>query len=166
MSSSTDRIEKTTVLHAPQDRLWRAISDAKQFGTWFGVELDGPFVAGARLTGRIVPTKVDAEVAKAQEQYQGMTFEITVERVEPMRLFSFRWHPFAVDPGVDYANESATLVTFELHEVPGGTKLTITESGFDRIPLQRRAKAFASNDQGWTMQLTLIEKYLAGAAQG
>jgi uncharacterized protein YndB with AHSA1/START domain len=164
MSASTDRIEKTVVLRAPRDRVWRAVSDAEQFGTWFGVDFDGAFVAGARLTGRIVPTKVDAEVAKMQEPHAGKAFEITVDRIEPMRLFSFRWHPFAVDPKVDYSTEPTTLVVFALDEVAGGTKLTITESGFDGIPLERRAKAFAANDGGWAAQVRLVEKYLAAAA--
>jgi hypothetical protein len=117
------------------------------------------FVAGARITGRIMPTKVDAEVAKAQAPYAGKPFECTIERIEPMQIFSFRWHPFAV--GVDASSEPTTCVVFELAEADGGTQLTITESGFDRIPLERRAKAFASNDQGWTAQTKLIEKYLA-----
>lgn len=165
MVSTTDRIEKTIQLRAPHARVWRAISDAKQFGSWFGVAFDGPFVAGARLTGRIVPTQVDAKVAKTQEPYAGKTFECSIDRIEPMRLFSFRWHPYAIEPGVDYSSEPTTLVVFELEEVPGGTRLTITESGFDRIPLERRAKAFASNDQGWAAQTRLLEKYLAGAGQ-
>jgi uncharacterized protein YndB with AHSA1/START domain len=165
-ASSTDRIQKTTVLRAPLDRVWRAISDAKEFGTWFGVEFDGPFVAGARLAGRIVATKVDAEVAKAQEPYVGTAFECTVERIEPMRIFSFRWHPYAVEPGADYSSEPTTLVVFELEEVAGGTKLTITESGYDQVPLERRAKAFSANEEGWTAQLKLIEKYLAGVGAG
>lgn len=164
MTSSTDRIEKTIVLRAPQDRVWRAVSDAKAFGAWFGVDFDGPFVAGQHLTGRIVPTKVDPEVAKLQEPHAGRSFEITVDRVEPTRLFSFRWHPFAIDPAVDYSSEPTTLVVFALEEVAGGTKVTITESGFDRIPLERRAKAFASNDAGWEHQTKLLEKYLASAA--
>jgi uncharacterized protein YndB with AHSA1/START domain len=162
MPGIVDRIEKKVLLRAPRDRVWRAISDAQEFGTWFGVAFDGPFVAGKRLTGRIVPTKVDAGVAKAQEPHAGKAFEITVDRIEPMRLFSFRWHPFAVDPGIDYSSEPATLVTFELEDAPGGTNLTIIESGFDRVPLERRAKAFTSNEQGWTAQAKLIEKYLAG----
>ena len=161
MITSTDRIEKNILLRAPRDRVWRAICDAKQFGSWFGVEFDGPFVAGARVAGRIVPTTVDAEAAKAQEPYTGMAFEFSVDRIEPMRWFSFRWHPFTVDSGVDYSNEPTTLVVFELEEVADGTNLVITESGFDRIPLERRAKAFASNEQGWTAQAKLIEKYLA-----
>jgi uncharacterized protein YndB with AHSA1/START domain len=165
MVTTTDRIEKTILLRAPHARVWRAISDAKQFGSWFGVAFDGPFVAGARLTGRIVPTQVDAEVAKTQEPYAGKTFECSIDRIEPMRLFSFRWHPYAIEPGVDYSSEPTTLVVFELEEVPGGTRLTITESGFDRIPLERRAKAFASNDQGWAAQTRLLEKYLARAGQ-
>src|SRR5262249_54653555 len=161
MSSSTDRIEKKVFLRAPRARVWRAISEAKQFGTWFGVEFDGGFVAGKHMTGRIVPTKVDPEIAKAQEPYKGASFDCTIETIEPMRLFSFRWHPFAVDPDVDYSAEPTTLVVFELKEVSGGTELTITESGFERIPLDRRAKALVSNDSGWTAQTMLIEKYLA-----
>jgi len=166
MPSATDRIEKTVLLRAPPERVWRAISDPREFGTWFGVEFDGPFVAGARVTGRIVPTKVDAQVAKAQEPHAGAKFECTIDRVEPMRLFSFRWHPYGVEQGVDYSKEPTTLVTFALEEAAGGTKLTITETGFDQIPLERRAKAFSANAEGWAMQAKLIEKYLAGAGQG
>jgi uncharacterized protein YndB with AHSA1/START domain len=165
MSPSTDRIEKRVLLHAPRERVWHAVSDAAQFGSWFGVELDGPFAAGARLTGRIVPTTVDPEVAALQEPHRGKTFEITVDRVEPMRLFSFRWHPFAVDPSVDYGREPTTLVEFELADAPGGTLLTISESGFDRLPTARRAEAFRMNDQGWTAQARLVEKFLARPAQ-
>jgi len=161
MTQQTDRIEKKILLHAPRERVWGAISDARQFGTWFGVEFDGEFVAGARLTGKITPTKVDPEVAKSQQPYSGKAFEIEVDRIEPMRLLSFRWHPFAVEPGLDYSKEPATLVAFELEPAAGGTMLTITESGFDRIPLARRAKAFAANDQGWLAQTKLLEKYLA-----
>jgi uncharacterized protein YndB with AHSA1/START domain len=166
MSDGTDRIEKKVLLRAPRERVWRAISDAQQFGTWFGVEFDGPFAAGAQLTGRIVGTKVDADVARSQKAYCGASFSITVERIEPMKHFSFRWHPFAVDSGVDYSKESTTLVVFELEEVAQGTKLAITESGFDRIPLERRAKAFAANDGGWTVQLKLIEKFVLGGDYG
>jgi len=161
MATNTDRIEKRVLLRASRERVWRAISDSKQFGSWFGVKFDGPFAAGKKMTGRIVPTTVDAEVAKSQKPYEGFRFELSVERVEPMRLFSFRWHPFAVDPGVDYSKEPGTLVAFELDEVSGGTMLTVIESGFDQIPLERRAKAFASNEQGWAAQMKLIEKYLA-----
>jgi uncharacterized protein YndB with AHSA1/START domain len=160
MSTVADRIEKKITLRAPVSRVWRAISDAREFGTWFGVDFDGPFVAGALITGRITPTKVDPEVAKLQEAHKGKAFDFTVDRIEPERLFSFRWHPFAIDPGVDYSKEPATLVVFELAEVQGGTLLTISESGFDRIPLERRAKAFAANEGGWEHQLKLVEKYL------
>ncbi|WP_309889927.1 SRPBCC family protein [Archangium sp.] len=160
MNAVPDRIEKKLTLRAPVSRVWRAISDAREFGTWFGVEFDGPFVAGAHITGKITPTKVDPEVAKLQEPHKGKAFDFTVDRIEPERLFSFRWHPFAVEPGVDYSKEPATLVVFELTEVQGGTQLTISESGFDRIPLERRAKAFAANEGGWAHQLKLVEKYL------
>lgn len=164
MSSRTDRIERRVLLDAPLDRVWHAISDAQEFGSWFGVRFDGPFVAGESLTGQIVPTTVDPEVAESQKPHEGLRFEITVDRVEPMRLFSFRWHPYAADPAIDYSQEPTTLVAFELEESPGGTVLTITESGFDRIPLARRAAAFEMNAQGWEAQLTLIEKYLVQRA--
>lgn len=161
MVTFTDRIEKKVLLRAPRDRVWRAISDATQFGAWFGVEFESGFVAGTRVTGKIAPTKVDPEVAQAQEPYSGMSFEFHIDRVEPMRLFSFRWHPYAIDPNVDYSNEPMTLVAFTLEDAGGDTMLTITESGFDGIPLARRAEAFEANDEGWTAQAQLIEKYLA-----
>jgi uncharacterized protein YndB with AHSA1/START domain len=161
---STDRIEKRILLRATRERVWRAVSDAKEYGSWFGVTFDGPFVEGKRLTGRITPTTVDAEVARMQEPYAGKAFEWTIERIEPMRRIAFRWHPYAVDEGVDYSKEPTTLIEFELRDAPGGILLVITESGFDQIPLARRAKAFKANDGGWEMQTRLIEKYLAKAS--
>jgi uncharacterized protein YndB with AHSA1/START domain len=163
MASQTDRIEKQVLLKAPLARVWRAVADAGEFGSWFGVAFEGDFAPGARVVGRIVPTTVDAEVAATQKPYEGTRFEIAVERVEPMRRLSFRWHPFAVDPGVDYAKEPTTLVTFALEEVEGGTRLTVTESGFDAIPLERRARAFEMNERGWAGQTRLVEKYVQGA---
>jgi uncharacterized protein YndB with AHSA1/START domain len=162
MTAVTDRIEKKILLRASPDRVWSAIRDAKQFGSWFGVEFESDFVAGTPIIGRIVPTTVDADVAKSQEPYTGMSFAVHVDRIEPMRLFSFRWHPFAIDSAIDYSKEPMTLVTFELDEVSGDTMLTITESGFDQLPLERRAKAFTANEQGWLAQTRLIEKYLMG----
>jgi uncharacterized protein YndB with AHSA1/START domain len=156
-----DRIEKEILLHAPPEPVWRAISDSGRFGAWFGVAFDGPFAAGARLTGRITPTTVDEEIARLQEPYAGKAFEFLVERIEPMRRISFRWHPFAVDAGVDYSNEPMTLIALEMREAAGSVILTISESGFDRIPHARRARAIAANDGGWAMQMKLIEKYLA-----
>jgi uncharacterized protein YndB with AHSA1/START domain len=158
--SSTDSIQKIVVLRAPRERVWRAISDSKEFGTWFGVSFDGPFVAGSHVRGRMVPTQVDDAIAKSQEPFAGMAFDCFVERIEPLRVFSFRWHPYAVEHGADYPEEPTTLVQFELEEVDGGTRLTVTESGFDAIPLERRAQAFASNDEGWTIQTRLIDQYL------
>jgi uncharacterized protein YndB with AHSA1/START domain len=158
---NTDHIEKKVHLRAPRERVWRAISDSAEFGSWFGMKFNGPFTAGAVMRGTIVPTTADTETANAQRQYEGIPFEIKVEQVEPQRLFSFRWHPGAVDPEVDYSKEPTTLVEFLLEDAPDGVLLTISESGFDGIPLGRRAKAFASNEQGWRIQITLIEKYLA-----
>jgi uncharacterized protein YndB with AHSA1/START domain len=156
----TDRIEKQILLHAPLERVWSAISDSAQFGTWFGVAFDGPFVAGARLTAKIVPTTVDPEVAKLQTPHAGKTFDFWVERIEPLRHISFRWHPGAVEPGVEYAKEPTTLIVFELQPLADSVQLRITESGFDDIPLARRAKAFAANDGGWAHQMILVKKYL------
>src|SRR5882762_5601274 len=156
----TDRVEKKILLHAPLPRVWQAVSDATEFGTWFGVKFDGPFTAGARMRGTLVGTAVDADVAKAQKQYEGIPFEITVDRIEPERLFSFRWHPNAVEEGVDYSGEPTTLVVFSLNEVDKGVMLTITESGFDQIPLARRTEAFTANENGWSIVVNLIDKYL------
>jgi uncharacterized protein YndB with AHSA1/START domain len=161
MDTDTDRIEKKVVLRAPRERVWRAISSAKEFGSWFGLEFEDAFAPNAKVIGRIVPTTVDAEVAKSQEPYRGKAFEFSVDRIEPMRLFSFRWHPYAVDSAIDYSKEPTTLVEFRLEEVAGGTMLTITESGFDQIPLGRRAEAFARNQEGWAAQMKMVEKYVA-----
>ena len=159
--SVPDKIVKSIVLKAPQSRVWNAISKAEAFGAWFGVAFDAPFAPNTKMSGKIVPTQVDPEVAKLQEPHTGKAFDFTIDRIEPERLFSFRWHPFAVDPNVDYSQEPGTLVTFELEAVEGGTRLTITESGFDKIPLGRRAQAFRANEGGWEHQTKLVEKYLA-----
>ncbi len=164
MTAATDRIEKHVLLRAPRARVWRALTDAQEFGTWFGVKCDGSFAIGALVRGIIVRTAVDVDVAKAQRPYEGMPFEITVDRIEPQRVFAFRWHPFAVEPGIDYSREPTTLVVFTLEDAPAGIMLTVTESGFDQVPLARRAKAFTANEGGWTMVMTLIEKYLAQTA--
>jgi uncharacterized protein YndB with AHSA1/START domain len=156
-----NRIEKEIVLKAPRERVWRAISDSARFGKWFGVGIDGPFVAGKEALGQIAPTQVDQEVARLQEPYRGMPFRMVVERIQPMTIFSFRWRPGAVEPAFDDSKEPMTLVTFELAEPEGGVRLTITESGFEHLPPDRRAKARDGNDAGWAHQMRLIEKYLA-----
>jgi uncharacterized protein YndB with AHSA1/START domain len=163
-TSVTDRIEKTIVLRAARARVWRALTDPKEFGDWFGMRFDDPFVPGGRVRATVVGTTVDPEVAKAQQQHAGVRFEIHIERIEPQRLFSFRWHPGAVDPSIDYSKEPTTLVEFALAEAAGGVQLTVTESGFDRIPLARRAAAFSGNEQGWAVVVTLIDRYLANDA--
>ena len=162
---STDRIEKKIFLRAPLPRVWRALSDSTEFGHWFGVKFEGPFVPGACLHGIVSPTKVDPEIARAQTQYEGVPFEITVDRIEPNRLFSFRWHPFAVEPGFDYSAEPTTIVVFELEETSDGVLLTVTESGFDQIPLARRAKAFTANEGGWGAVVKLLDRYVQHAQQ-
>lgn len=156
------KIEKQVVLRAPLERVWRAISDAEEFGRWFGVRFDGPFVAGASVTAAISPTAVDAEVAKRQEAHAGVTSTWQIVAVEPPRRFAYRWHPFAVDPEVDYHREPTTLVEFTLAERPDGVLLTITESGFEAIPEARRGPSFEANGEGWAIQTTLVRKYVEG----
>jgi uncharacterized protein YndB with AHSA1/START domain len=156
----TDRIEKKILLRAPRARVWRALTNSTEFGTWFGITFDGPFRPGAKMNGVIVGTKVNAEVAQLQKPHAGKKFEITIEQMEPERLFSFRWHPHAVDAKVDYSAEPATLIVFTLEEKPEGILLTVSESGFDKIPLTRRAEAFKANEQGWEVMIKVVEEYL------
>lgn len=160
MSLVPDTIEKHAVLRAPRERVWRAISEARQFGAWFGVEFDNEFVVGARLAGKIVPTQADPEIARLQEPYAGFPFAFHVEQIEPMRLFSFRWHPFAIDRDADYSAEPMTRVEFSLEDAGEDTRLTIKESGFEQLPLARRGQAYVANDGGWAHQIKLVEKYL------
>jgi uncharacterized protein YndB with AHSA1/START domain len=157
---SMDRIEKKILLRAPRKRVWRALADSKEFGTWFGMKFDGPFTPGAVVRGVISPSKVNAEVAKAQKAHEGLAFDVTIEQMQPERLFSFRWHPGAVEPEVDYSAEPTTLVEFVLEETAEGVLLTVTESGFDRIPVARRAKAFTANEGGWAIMVKVIGEYL------
>jgi uncharacterized protein YndB with AHSA1/START domain len=147
---STDRIEKRVVLRASRSRVWRAIATAEEFGAWFRVNLEGVFAEGATIRGRLT-----------HPGYEHVTLDMQVERIEPERYFSYRWHPYAIDPAVDYSAEPTTLVEFILEDAEGGTALTIVESGFDRIPLARRAEAFRMNDQGWAGEIKNIERYVS-----
>jgi uncharacterized protein YndB with AHSA1/START domain len=158
---TNDRIEKEVVLRAPLERVWRAISDADEFGRWFGVRFDGPFVAGASITGVITPTTVDEDVARAQEPHAGKSDTWQIVAVEPQRRLAFRWHPYGVEDDVDYSQEPTTLVEFTLTETNDGVLLRIVESGFDAIPAERRAAAFEANSEGWAAQTELVRKYLA-----
>ena len=155
-----DCIEKQINLRAPIEKVWKALSNSNEFGAWFGMRFDGPFVPGSPVSGTISPTKVNAEVAAAQKPLEGMPVEITIEKMEPERLFSFRWHPFAIDRNVDYSGEPTTLIEFSLEKSDDGVKLTVTECGFDQIPLERRAKAFAANDQSWSKMVKVLEEYV------
>jgi uncharacterized protein YndB with AHSA1/START domain len=150
--TTSDRIEKQVLLRASRSRVWRALVDSKQFGAWFGLALDAPFVAGESIKGRIT-----------YPGYEHLSAELVIERIEPERLFSYRWHPYAIDPNVDYSKEPMTLVEFQLEEAPGGIALRIVESGFDRIPLTRRAEAWRMNDGGWTQQAKNIERHVTTA---
>lgn len=161
--SKTDQIRKEVLLKAPMDRVWRAISDSAEFGRWFGAEISGPFVAGERVEATLCPTEFDPEIAKYQERYAGTSFGLWVERVDAPRVLAFRWQPGLEDVEVDGVLLT-TLVQFELREAENGTKLTITESGFDHFPAEKRAKIFTGNEQGWEGQSTLIRKYLQAHA--
>jgi uncharacterized protein YndB with AHSA1/START domain len=152
-TKSTDRIETKILLRVPRDRAWRALTDAREFGTWFGAKLAGQFAPGATVKGTIT-----------EEGYEGLPFEIVVDRIEPKSRFSWRWHPYAIDPGADYSSEPPTLVEWELKEVPEGTLLAVVESGFDKIPAARRAEAHRMHEEGWGAQMKSIERHLAKAA--
>jgi uncharacterized protein YndB with AHSA1/START domain len=157
---SNDQIEREVVLRAPLERVWRAISDADEFGLWFGVRFEGPFVAGTSVTGVITPTTVDEDVARAQAPHAGKSDTWQIVSVEPQRRLAFRWHPYAVESGTDYSQEPTTLVEFTLTETNDGVLLRIVESGFDKIPAERRASALEQNAEGWAAQTELVRKYL------
>jgi len=149
MTTVTDRIEKQILLRAPRLRVWRALSDAGEFGAWFRVNLESPFFPGERSGGGIT-----------YDGYEHLRMEVLVDRMEPETLFSFRWHPYAVDPKVDYSSETMTLVEFHLQAVSQGTLLTVLESGFEQLPADRRDEALRMNAGGWTEQLGNLERYV------
>lgn len=153
MNSSTDCIERQIVLKVPHSLVWQALSNAEEFGDWFGVALKGQtFKVGERAKGHI--TYVG---------YEYLIWDVVIERIERERFLSFRWHPYAIDPSFDYSVEPTTLVEFELKDVEGGTLLTVVESGFDGVPLSRREEAFRMNSNGWDIQMKNIEAHLAKA---
>ncbi|MHA6129564.1 SRPBCC family protein [Pseudomonas fluorescens group sp. PF-1] len=154
MNPASDRIERKILLKAPRSQVWRVIAHAEQFGKWFGVALDGRrFVAGEWTQGQVT-----------YPGYEHVLWNVLVERVEPERLFSFRWHPYAVEPGFDYSQEPTTLVKFELEDMENGTLLKVSESGFDHIPQTRRLKAFRMDSRGWDEQMSNIEQFLIAKA--
>ncbi len=149
---NTDRIEKRIELKAPVSRVWRALTNHLEFDQWFRVKMETPFVPGKVARGRIT-----------HPGYEHLTWEVVVQKMEPEKLFSFMWHPYAIDPKVDYSKEPSTLVEFRLEKIADGTLLILTESGFDKIPAGRRPEAFRMNDQGWTQQMKNIESHVAQA---
>lgn len=149
----SDVIEKRIEIKAPVARVWRALTDYREFGTWFRVKLDGPFVPGQMSTGYIT-----------HPGYEHLKWEATVRKMEPERLFSFTWHPYAIEPSIDYSKEPPTLVEFRLEPKDGGTVLFVTESGFDAIPKDRRFEAFRMNDGGWTEQMGNIKRFAEPSA--
>jgi uncharacterized protein YndB with AHSA1/START domain len=151
MTSSTDRIEREILLKAPRSRVWRALSNAEEFGNWFGMDLKGKtFEAGKAVQARIT-----------YPGYEHLVCEMVIERIEPERLLSWRWHPGAIDPAIDYSGENRTLVVFELEEVDSGTLVRLVETGFDDLPPARRLDAFRLNSGGWEAQMKNIEKHVA-----
>jgi uncharacterized protein YndB with AHSA1/START domain len=151
MNTSTDRFERKILLKAPRSRVWRALSNAEEFGAWFGVDFRGSaFVAGKAVKGRIT-----------YPGYEHLVMEVFIERIVPERLLSWRWHPAAIDTAVDYSQEPTTLVVFELEDAKDGVALSVVESGFDSIPEARRATAFRMNSSGWEEQMKNIEKHVA-----
>ena len=145
-----NRIEKRIELKAPVSRVWRALTDHREFGEWFGVKIDEPFAAGQVSRGHIT-----------YPGYEHIKWEAVVQKIEPERLFSYTWHPYAIDPKIDYSKETSTLVEFTLEKTAGGTLLVVTESGFEKIPSDRRLEAFRKNEGGWAEQMKNIEKYVA-----
>jgi len=145
----SDRIEKRIELKAPVSRVWRALTDYREFGEWFRVRIDGPFQPGKISTGQVT-----------YPGYEHLKWEAVVQKMEPERLFSFTWHPAAIDPKVDYSKEPSTLVEFKLESIPTGTKLVVIESGFDKLPSDRRLEAFRMNEGGWAEQIKNIESHV------
>jgi uncharacterized protein YndB with AHSA1/START domain len=150
LHNTSDRIEKEIVLRAPRSRVWRALANADEFGAWFGMKLEGAIAPGARVHGQLT-----------LPGHGNVTIEMAIERMDPESRMSYRWHPYAFEPGVDYSSEPTTLVEFQLEEVEEGTRLTVVESGFDRIAAARRAEALRMNDTGWAGQLENIARYVA-----
>lgn len=154
-ASSTDRIERSIHIKAPRSKVWRALSNAEEYGNWFGAKLTGQrFEPGQHVQGPITI-----------KGFEHVVFDVVIERVEPETLMSYRWHPYAVDPAIDYAKEERTLVTFTLKDAEGGTLLTVTETGFDKVPPSRRAEAFRMNSGGWEAQLKNIQKHVASPSR-
>jgi uncharacterized protein YndB with AHSA1/START domain len=151
---NSDRIEKQIELKVPVSRVWRALTDFREFGAWFRVNMDGPFVAEKEARGKIT-----------HPGYEHVIWRAVIQKIEPERLFSFTWHPYGIDEKVDYSKEEPTLVEFRLEPTSKGTLLTLTESGFDKVPANRRPEAFRMNDGGWTQQMKNIEKHVSSPSQ-
>ena len=145
----SDRIEKTVELNAPVEKVWRALTDHNEFGEWFRVKVDGPFVPGEVSTGRMT-----------YPGFEHVKWEATIKQMEAQRLFSLTWHPYAVDPDLDYSKETPTLVEFRLEPTASGTRLTVVESGFAAVPSHRRSEAFRMNEGGWAAQMRNIQAYV------
>lgn len=147
----SDRIEKQIEMKAPVSRVWKALTDHREFGEWFRVKIDGPFKAGEPSTGHMtIPG------------FEHFPWQVTVTAIEPERYFAYTWHPYAIEADVDYSGETPTLVEFRLEPKDGGTRLTVTESGFDKIPEKRRAEAYRMDEQGWAAQIKNIAKHVDG----
>ena len=147
-----NKIEKRVEIKAPVARVWKALTDYKQFGQWFGVKIEGPFVVGQIATGHIT-----------HPGYEHLKWDVVIKEIQAESLFSFSWHPYAVDPELDYSVEAPTLVEFRLQPIAVGTLLTVVESGFDKVPEHRRNEAFRMNEDGWNQQMSNIDNYVTAA---
>ncbi len=148
-SVTTNQIRKQIDLNAPLDRVWNALTDYKEFGTWFGAKLESPFVEGEPTLGQ-----------NLHPGYEHVSFRIVIKDIKPQTLFSYYWHPYSVDTNVDYSHETPTLVEFTLEPLDNGTRLVVLESGFDNVPASRRDEAFRMHEKGWSAQLVNIERHV------
>lgn len=147
-----DRIERVMDLAAPLSRVWKALTDYRQFNAWFGIAFAEPFAQGRRVTGRIT-----------MKGLEHVVLAIDIQAIEPEHYFAWKWHPACIDPSTDYSVEKPTLVEFRLAETAGGTRLTVTETGFSHLPVSRRAEAFRMNSGGWISQMAKFEAYVTAA---
>jgi len=153
-ASASSTVERSTLVRAPRSRVWQALTSIQEFSKWFCVkDADGEFTPGARL--RMVSTH---ECGKGEE------FFVDVVKMEAPETFSWRWTPGSKQPGEDTSSEPMTLVEFRLKEVEGGTLVTVTESGFDKLSLTRRIRVFEQNDKGWEIQLASLTRYAGEGA--
>jgi uncharacterized protein YndB with AHSA1/START domain len=153
--STPNHIERSILIEAPRGRVWDALTDAKKFGEWFHVNLRGAFEPGETVTGSVT-----------EKALHGLPVKMEIGLMDHEKLFSWRWHPAAINPNVDYSREPMTNVEFTLEDAPHGhTHLTVVEKGFDEIPPERRDAAYRMNYEGWGIQMSRIEDYVTSQSE-